>query len=275
MTHEPIVLDGVNAAKKLVAKGKVVAGQCLAEVDKAFGSPRSDRHYGLYANANLALRRARELGALRAAPVSEAPEGAILYYSYGALGHIALKGAGGKVATIDYPTRGRSALVDPRAMARGWPSVKYVGFAAGAGAFLGNTVTVAGAVHNSPGAAPNQQAILNALLARGYRVPNNGLYNEAAQRAVLAFCALRSVNIRPRRQVDAEVWAHLRIAEDSKKGIQTVRGVQAALKIKVDGVNRPGAQTDQATQRAWGFTLSGANPGQVLRAQRAVNAGSV
>lgn len=276
MAHKVLTLDGAAAAKKLVAKGKIVPRMCLEEVDKAFGSPLSDRYYGTYANAALALKRARELGALRTGPISEAPEGSILYYTYGALGHIAIKGAGGKVATIDFPTKGRAALADPAAMAKAWGSVKYVGYAYGPGAYLGNTVTVKGAptiAPPAPGAAPNQKAILVALLARGYKVPNNGVYNTAAQKAVLAFCTLPSVGIKPRVQVDAEVWGKLRISEDERRGAQTIRGVQALLGLDVDGVNLAGGPTDKATLAAWGFNLSTATPAQILRAQRACNAG--
>ncbi|MFZ4841188.1 hypothetical protein [Mycetocola saprophilus] len=140
--NTPLVLNGPAAARALVARGTVRAGWCLEEVDRAFGAPRSDRVMP-YPNAAAALTRVRQLGALRTGPVSEAPEGAVLYYTFGSLGHIALKGAGGRVATIDFPTRGKSALVDPNEMARGWPSVRYVVYAWGPGAYLGNTVSVA------------------------------------------------------------------------------------------------------------------------------------
>lgn len=269
---KPISLDGRAAARALVAKGKVRAGYCLEEVDKAFGAPRSDRVYP-YANAAQALRRARELGALRTTSIAAAPEGAILYYTYSDLGHIAIKGAGGKVATIDYPTRGKSALVDPSAMARDWPGVKFVGWATGAGAYLGNTVTVGVGGASRPGEAPNQRAIVIAAIARGYKGANGDLYTEPVQQFVEEFQGV--VGLLPDRDVGPQTWAKFKVLEDKKRGGQTARGLQALLRVQVDGNIPKGGQTDTAALEQIGVAYTAATAEQIGQMQAMMNAGVV
>ena len=107
MAFTPKTLDGVAAARR--ATGSAVPGYCLREVHEAFGSPKSDGRYP-YANATEALKRARELGAIKGYSLDDAPDGAVLYFSNVIskgkdLGHIALK-QDGKIKTIDNPTRG-------------------------------------------------------------------------------------------------------------------------------------------------------------------------
>ncbi|MGO2659582.1 hypothetical protein [Mycetocola reblochoni] len=152
-------LDGRAAGARLASFGAVTPGTCLNVVWQAFGSPASTNgsRYGGYQWATDALAAARDAGALVTdSSIEDAPDGAALFWTnvygtwtrdgrrvYGDAGHIAIKGRGTNVNTIDLPTRGRAGIVTARQFRAAWSHLKFAGWAAGDGAFLGHRVTTA------------------------------------------------------------------------------------------------------------------------------------
>jgi hypothetical protein len=153
-----MALDGVKAGNRLLAFGTVKPGTCLNAVWRAFGSPKSDGRYP-YSTAMQALKRARELGAIKGYNINDAPEGSILFWSnvwgnwsagWSDAGHIAIKGPGNTVTTIDRPTNGVVGRVKPSGI---WPHLKFEGYAYGPGAFMGLDVTPANSFTTLPAPA--------------------------------------------------------------------------------------------------------------------------
>lgn len=157
------VLSGISAGQKMAAMGKVTPGTCLAVVWNAFGSPRSDGKGNGYQWATDALARAKAEGAIQGDNLDEAPEGAVLYWTNvigvwarngkmvkGDAGHVAIKGPNNTVITIDNPVRGRVGTVSVAAFKKKWPHLVFAGYAFGAGAFLGHSISTANTVVNKP-----------------------------------------------------------------------------------------------------------------------------
>lgn len=140
------VLDGASAGDRLLGFKTVKQGTCLNAVWRAFGSPKGDGAYP-YSTAMQALKRARELGAIKGTNIKDAPEGAVLYWSnvwgnwsagWSDAGHIAIKGPNNTVTSIDRPRNGVVGRVKPSGI---WSHLKFEGWALGEGAFMGHTVT--------------------------------------------------------------------------------------------------------------------------------------
>jgi hypothetical protein len=161
------VLNGKSAGATMVGFGAVTPGTCLNVVWRAFGSPRSDGKGNGYQWATDALARARVENAIKGTNLNDAPEGAVLYWTnvmgtwpynggrkYGDAGHVAIKGPGNTVITIDQPTRGKVGQVSVAQFVRTWPHLKFAGYAYGPGAFLGHDVATVNTVANNLSPAP-------------------------------------------------------------------------------------------------------------------------
>lgn len=173
------VLSGQAAGKHLAEFGSVTPGTCLNVVWQAFGSPVSTdgAKYGGYGVALEAYRSARDKGAIRGTRLEDAPDGAVLYwsnvwgtwkgYGWSDAGHIAIKGRGDTINTIDLPTRGRAGVVTIAQFKAAWSWLKFEGWASGEGAFLGHTVKTASML-------PEPVTPATAGGKKGDDVPNHG-----------------------------------------------------------------------------------------------------
>lgn len=128
---------------------------------------------------------------------------------------------------------------------------------------------------------PTQRAIVLAAIARDLRdplnknrqLPNDALYTAPVQRAVQAY--KKSLGLPNTAEVDPATWAKLKVVEDSKTGVQTLRGTQALLNMPVTGKNKYADALDIRTRKEWGWDFSRAKPSELLAVQKKINAGKI
>jgi hypothetical protein len=159
MAFTPKELSGVTAGAALLGFKTVKRGTCLNAVYRAFGSNRSDGKNSGYQWATDALAGARASDAIKGTNIYDAPEGSVLYWTnvvgwyerdgkkvHGDAGHIAIKGRGNSIITIDQPSNGVTGSVSIEAFYKKWDWLRFAGYAYGPGAFMGHTVVTANAV---------------------------------------------------------------------------------------------------------------------------------
>lgn len=128
---------------------------------------------------------------------------------------------------------------------------------------------------------PTQRAIVLAAIARDLRdplnpskpLPNDKLYTAPVQRAVRAY--KKSLGLPFTYEVDPATWKKLKVVEDSKTGVQTLRGTQALLNMPVTGKNKYADALDIRTRKEWGWDFSRAKPSELLAVQKKINAGKI
>lgn len=142
MAFKPLTLDGQAAARRLLAKGTYPMHRCLEAVFSVFPFPKSDKP-SAYTSAR--AQWARIPSARRRLRDRNMPPGALAFFDLAVEGtrdprpgHICISLGGDRVATTDWPERGKVGEATIGAIEKKW-NATYLGWADVIG---GHNVTV-------------------------------------------------------------------------------------------------------------------------------------